>query len=60
MPEAICNTRNLVAGSTYQLDDLGYAFPHYPVPEGETMDSFLRKRAEEGVHADMAIDETAI
>ncbi|MGA8043335.1 MAG: error-prone DNA polymerase, partial [Terracidiphilus sp.] len=27
----------------------GYVFPHYPVPEHETMDSFLAKRVEEGV-----------
>jgi hypothetical protein len=25
------------------------SFPHYPVPDGETMDSFLAKRVEEGV-----------
>jgi error-prone DNA polymerase len=31
------------------LSDLGYEFPRYPVPEGETMDSFLRKRVGEGV-----------
>ena len=33
----------------FELDDLGYEFPKYPVPEGESMDSFLRKRVEEGV-----------
>ncbi|HVX67642.1 MAG TPA: error-prone DNA polymerase, partial [Bryobacteraceae bacterium] len=26
----------------------GYEFPKYPVPEGETMDSFLAKRVDEG------------
>jgi error-prone DNA polymerase len=31
------------------LDDLGYEFPSYPVPDGETMNSFLRKRVTEGV-----------
>ena len=31
------------------LSDLGYEFPRYPVPDGETMDSFLRKRVAEGV-----------
>jgi error-prone DNA polymerase len=30
------------------LNDLGYEFPRYPVPDGETMDSFLRKRVAEG------------
>ncbi len=33
----------------FTLDNLGYEFPHYPVPEGETMDSFLAERVEEGV-----------
>src|SRR6185312_2149538 len=31
------------------LDNLGYEFPQFPVPTGETMDSFLAKRVEEGV-----------
>ena len=33
----------------FELSDLGYEFPTYPVPDGETMDSFLRKRVVEGV-----------
>jgi error-prone DNA polymerase len=33
----------------FQLDNLGYEFPRYPVPDGETMNSFLRKRVAEGV-----------
>jgi error-prone DNA polymerase len=33
----------------FELSDLGYEFPRYHVPDGETMDSFLRKRVEEGV-----------
>ncbi len=33
----------------FELNDLGYEFPRYPVPDGETMDSFLRKRVDEGV-----------
>jgi error-prone DNA polymerase len=49
LPEAIGNTTELSARLGYSLADLGYEFPMYPVPPGETMDSFLRKRAEEGV-----------
>jgi error-prone DNA polymerase len=49
LPEAIGNTAELSARLGYSLADLGYEFPMYPVPPGETMDSFLRKRAEEGV-----------
>lgn len=43
------NTLELSSRLQFQLDDLGYQFPRYPVPDGETMDSFLRKRVEEGV-----------
>ncbi len=32
----------------FTLEDLGYQFPRYPVPPGETMDSFLWKRTFEG------------
>ncbi len=43
-PEAIANTRELSARLEFTLNDLGYEFPRYPVPEGETMNSFLRDR----------------
>jgi error-prone DNA polymerase len=43
------NTVELSSRLRFQLCDLGYEFPRYPVPEDETMDSFLRKRVEEGV-----------
>jgi error-prone DNA polymerase len=49
LPQAIANTVELSARLEFELNDLGYEFPHYPVPEGETMDSFLRRRVEEGV-----------
>jgi error-prone DNA polymerase len=48
LPEAIANTGELSARLEYTLAALGYEFPRYPVPKGETMDSFLRKRTEEG------------
>lgn len=41
-PEAVANTVRLAETLTFTLSDLGYAFPEYPVPSGETMDSFLR------------------
>ncbi len=49
IPEAIANTAIVSKRLEFTLDRLGYEFPHYPVPEGETMDSFLAKRVEEGV-----------
>ena len=49
IPEAIANTRIVSERLEFTLNNLGYEFPHYPVPDGETMDSFLEKRVEEGV-----------
>ena len=41
IPEAIANTRIVSQRLNFTLNNLGYEFPHYPVPAGETMDSFL-------------------
>jgi error-prone DNA polymerase len=48
LPEAIANTAELSSRLEFTLKDLGYEFPKYPVPDGETMDSFLHKRTYEG------------
>ncbi len=48
LPEAIANTLELSSRLTFTFKDLGYEFPRYPVPEGETMMSFLRERTGEG------------
>ncbi|MGP0076006.1 MAG: DNA polymerase III subunit alpha [Bryobacteraceae bacterium] len=48
LPEAIANSRELSDRLQFTLADLGYQFPRYPVPPGECMNSFLRKRVEEG------------
>lgn len=48
-PEAIAQTKELSSRLRFEMTNLGYEFPAYPVPEGETMDSFLRKRVEEGI-----------
>ncbi len=48
IPIAIANTVELSSRLEFTLDDLGYEFPRYPVPEGETMMSFLRERTQEG------------
>ena len=45
LPEAINNTLELSSRLEFTLNELGYEFPRYPVPEGETMNSFLRDRA---------------
>jgi error-prone DNA polymerase len=49
VPSATENTVELSARLGFALSDLGYEFPRYPVPDSDTMDSFLRKRVEEGV-----------
>ncbi|HEU5403658.1 MAG TPA: error-prone DNA polymerase [Terriglobales bacterium] len=48
-PDAIANTRELSTRLQFELTGLGYEFPAYRVPDGQTMDSFLRKRVEEGI-----------
>jgi error-prone DNA polymerase len=48
LPEAIANTVELSSRLTFTFKDLGYEFPKYPVPEGETMMSFLWERTGEG------------
>jgi error-prone DNA polymerase len=48
IPQAIANTVDLSSRLEFTLNDLGYEFPRFPVPEGETMMSFLRERTWEG------------
>jgi error-prone DNA polymerase len=50
LPEAIAHTLELSSRLEFTLNGLGYEFPRYPVPEGETMNSFLREHAWEGFH----------
>jgi error-prone DNA polymerase len=47
-PRALAETGELAARLTYSMKDLGYRFPEYRVPAGETMGSFLRKIAQAG------------
>jgi error-prone DNA polymerase len=49
VPGAVESTIHLSSRLNFELSDLGYEFPRYPVPDGETMDSFLRQRVAEGV-----------
>lgn len=48
LPEACRNARELAERLQFTLQDLGYRFPDFPVPPGETMNSYLRKLVEEG------------
>jgi error-prone DNA polymerase len=49
IPEAIANTLEVSSRLDFTLENLGYEFPRYSVPDNETMDSFLNKRSWEGV-----------
>jgi len=42
LPGALAMTREVAARCEFTLTDLGYRFPDYPLPPGETPDSYLR------------------
>ena len=48
LPEALTASGELADRLSYSMDNLGYRFPEYPVPEGESMASFLRKITQAG------------
>ena len=47
-PDALAGTAALAERLEYTMADLGYRFPTYPVPDGETEMSFLRHITEVG------------
>jgi error-prone DNA polymerase len=47
-PDAVARTREIADRITFSMDDVGYQFPDFPVPPGETMDSLLRTLSEKG------------
>jgi error-prone DNA polymerase len=47
-PGAVARTRELADRLQYTMADLGYRFPDYPVPPGDTQISFLRKVTDVG------------
>jgi error-prone DNA polymerase len=49
LPEALANTQILSSRLQFTLKDMGYQFPKYPVPDGESQMHFLRQRAYEGM-----------
>src|SRR6266849_619794 len=51
LPEAIVNTQVLSSRLQFTLNDLGYEFPRYPVPEGSSQMQFLRERTYDGMVA---------
>jgi error-prone DNA polymerase len=48
LPDAVATGSALADRLQYTMADLGYRFPEYPVPQGETASSFLRKLTDLG------------
>ena len=60
LPEAIENTIRLAERLTFSLENVGYEFPSYPVPTGQSMDSFLRTIVWFGAQQRYAAISTAV
>ncbi|MEY2484331.1 MAG: error-prone polymerase, partial [Verrucomicrobiota bacterium] len=43
LPEAVENSWRLAERLSFSLENIGYEFPSFPVPDGHNMDSFLRR-----------------
>src|SRR5690606_8055368 len=48
LPEAVAEADELGRRLQFTLENLGYEFPKYPLPRGETNTSFLRKMTLQG------------
>jgi error-prone DNA polymerase len=48
LPKAFAHTSELANRLQFTLQDLGYEFPRYPVPPGETEMSYLRQLTDQG------------
>src|SRR6185369_2611390 len=57
LPRAVRATRDIAERCAFTLADLGYTFPSYPVPAGETQQSFLEAMSWRGVGERYAPDD---
>lgn len=48
LPDAFAHTSELANRLQFTLENLGYEFPRYPIPPGETEMSYLRQLADQG------------
>src|SRR6266480_4060714 len=60
LPEAIENTSRLAERLRFSLENIGYEFPSFPVPDGHNMDSFLRTIVWFGAQQRYAAISTAV
>src|SRR5256886_2833685 len=51
IPDALDNTGELALRLAFTLKDLGYRFPEFPLPPGQTPLGYLRELSEHGVRA---------
>lgn len=51
LPDAVTESARLAAELEFTLEDLGYRFPDYPLPPGETPASYLRQITWNGARA---------
>jgi error-prone DNA polymerase len=51
LPRAVSASAELAGSLDFTLADLGYRFPHYPVPPGETASTHLRRVTWDGARA---------
>jgi len=59
LPEALANTVDLAARCNFELKLGTYHLPAFPVPDGETLDSWIRSEAEHGLAERLATHEPA-
>ncbi len=50
LPEAVANTVRVAERLEFTLANLGYRFPDFPTPEGQSQDGFLRRMTYFGAH----------
>jgi error-prone DNA polymerase len=50
LPHAVANSAAIVSEVEFTLENLGYEFPRFSVPSGETMDSHLEQITWNGAH----------
>ncbi len=48
-PQALENTARIAEACSFRIEGRGYHIPVFPVPEGETEETYLRRLAEEGL-----------
>jgi len=60
LPDALAMTREVADRCEFTLTDLGYRFPDYPLPPGETPDSYLRALTYAGARARWMIGGRAL